>query len=362
MKQGSWQKNPTSTGRLQVQPPLISFQNPSELKRSLLSTGELSRGDEATFDKLVGAKLPPLLSPTIFGVILGISPKLLTAMARHPRRNYPYYRTFQIPKKSAGRRTILAPRRFLKAVQKYILRQILERQPLPPYVTGFVRKRSILDNASCHVGSRYLLNVDIKDFFPSVSEGQVVRVFTELGYPKKMSRILAGLCTYGGSLPQGAPTSPCLANLAFNKVDKRIFNLARAHALKYSRYADDLTFSGSSPIDENFLKELTRIVGQYGFQVNTEKTRFANPGQAKYVTGFVVNERVQPRRDRRRRLRAMFHNASLNPKKFRKRSAVLLGWASFVQSYDKVKGKEYMRIAREVVGPSPTPNKQPNWA
>ena len=170
VKQGSQRTNLTSTGRTQVQPPLIPFLNPSEIKKNLVLAGQLSKSEETIFDRLVAAKLPPLLSPTILGNILGISPKLISSMARHPRRDYPYYRTFKISKKSGGTRTILAPRRFLKAVQKYILRQILELQPLPPYVTGFVRRRSIVTNASFHVGSRFILNVDIKNFFPSVTE------------------------------------------------------------------------------------------------------------------------------------------------------------------------------------------------
>jgi RNA-directed DNA polymerase len=337
-----------------VQPPLNSLQNSSDLKRSLLIAGQLSKDEEITFDKLVGAKLPPLLSPTIFGIILGISPKLISAMARHPRRDYPYYRTFEIPKKSGGQRTILAPRRFLKVVQKYILRQILERQPLPTFVTGFVRKRSIVDNASFHVGSRYILNVDIRDFFPSVTEEKVTKVFVDLSFPRGMAHILSRLCTYDGALPQGAPTSPYLANLVFGEVDQRILKLAHANRLKYSRYADDLTFSGPNPIDGDFPNELSKIIRRFGFELNAKKIRFAKPGQAKYVTGFVVNERVQPRRDQRRLLRAMFHNASLHPGKFRKESAVLLGWASFVNSYDKVKGKEYMKIAHKVAEVQPT--------
>lgn len=269
-------------------------------------------------------------------------------MAWHPRPNYPYYRSFQLAKKSGGKRTILAPRRFLKAVQKYILHQILERQPLPPCVIGFVRKKSIVDNASIHVGAAFILNVDVKDFFPSVKEKQATSIFAGMGFPKGMSQVLSRLCTFNGSLPQGAPTSPYLANLAFSEVDQTIMKLAHAEKLKYSRYADDLTFSGPRPISNNFLARLTEILSRYGFELNSKKTRFAKPGQGKYVTGFVINERVQPRRVQRRRIRAMFHNASLHPRKFRKEAAVLLGWSSFVHTYDKAKGNEYLRIAQKV--------------
>jgi retron-type reverse transcriptase len=341
-----------------VEPPPISFQNTTDLKKSLISAHLLSKEEEPIFDKLAQADLPPLLSPTILAIILGISPKLITAMARHPRRDYPYYRKFTIAKKSGGVRTILAPRTFLKAVQKYILRKILERQPLPAYVTGFVRKRGIIQNGEIHVGARHILNVDIKDFFPSIGEAKVTQVFSEFGFPKLMAWVLSRLTTFNGGLPQGAPTSPCLANLVFKEVDEKVLKLARDHRLKYSRYADDLTFSGPNPIERRFLDQLINIITRYGFQLNAKKIRFAKPGQPKYVTGLVVNERVHPSREQRRRLRAMFHNASLNERKYQKESSALLGWASFVHSYDKAKGKEYIMIARRVASLSQRPPKK----
>lgn len=331
-----------------MQPPLVTFKDTTDLKKTLRLEGQLPKSDEKRFDRLVASKLPPLLSPTVFGIILGISPKLITAMARHPRRNYPYYRTFHIPKKAGGKRIILAPRRFLKAIQKYILRQILEKRPLPPCVMGFVRKKGIVDNAALHTGCDYMLKVDIKDFFPSVTEGQVLGVFEGLGYTKPMSRILARLCTYNNALPQGAPTSPCLANLVFSEVDLRLMKLAEKQGLQYTRYADDLTFSGSRRIQGRLLEQVTGIVNKGGFQLNAKKTRFGKPGQPLYVTGFVVNVRVQLCREERRRIRAMFHNASKRPSEFRKQSAVLLGWASFVHSYDRPKGREYLKIAQKV--------------
>jgi retron-type reverse transcriptase len=194
----------------------------------------------------------------------------------------------------------------------------------------------------------HLLNVDIKDFFPSVTAAMVQQVFLGLGFPTRMSRILTLLCTYRGALPQGAPTSPSLANLVFLKVDSQLLHFANVHGFNYSRYADDLTFSGERRIDASFLEGVARIVRRHGFTLNAKKTMFYGPNQPKYVTGFVVNRRVQPDRETRRRLRAMFHNADERPNQHSAQSGSLRGWASFVNSYDAAMGKEYMETAKKV--------------
>jgi RNA-directed DNA polymerase len=215
-------------------------------------------------------------------------------------------------------------------------------------VTGFVRGQGIVQNASIHVGARFLLNVDIKDFFPSIRTEQVLKIFRKLGFPAEMSRVLSMLCTYEGSLPQGAPTSPYLANLVFREIDDQIIRMCKHHDLTYSRYADDLTFSSGQPISQNILAKLDTLLRSGGFKLNPKKIRFAKSGQAMYVTGLVVNEKVQPDRRTRRLLRAMFHRASTHPLDFRKKSAHLSGWASYVYAYNRILGSEYLKIARSV--------------
>ena len=235
---------------------------------------------------LLSRGLPPLISPTILALILGISPKLITAMGRTPER---YYRRFEIPKKAGGARTILAPRTFLKAVQYYLLRFRLRSQPVSASATGFIRGRGIIHNARLHVGAPFLLNVDLQDFFGSVTPALVRRIYLNLGFPAATAEALTQLCTFRGGLPQGAPTSPALSNLVFREIDHEIADLAAATRLTYSRYADDLSFSGLHPISRNLLSELDRILSRQGFRLNRAKTRFAGPGQARYVTGLVVN-------------------------------------------------------------------------
>src|ERR1035441_6477788 len=181
-------------------------------------------------------------------------------MARFPKRNY---RAFMMRKKSGGERMICAPRVFLKTIQRYILRSILETQVLPQHVTGFVDGRGIVTNGQVHRAAPYLLNVDIQDFFGSIVEQTVRALFADLGFSAHVAKSLAGLCTYQDSLPQGAPTSPYLANLAFAKADQHILDLCAELGLTYSRYADDLTFSGHKKIPRKFLSKLEFVLKVY---------------------------------------------------------------------------------------------------
>jgi RNA-directed DNA polymerase len=325
--------------------PLISYDSPEALKKAIQDSDLSYSFDETLFDDLVGRGLPPLVSPTVFALILGVSPKLLTSMARNPTR---YYRMFPIEKRGGGQRTISAPRTFLKAVQYYILRFILQKQPVSDFATGFVRGKGIVHNARLHAGRPFLLNVDLRDFFGSVRSRHVREEFLKIGFPMTVADSLAQLCTFGGSLPQGAPTSPALSNLVFAGIDQRIATLASVRGIGYSRYADDMTFSSLRPIARHFVGELDQTLQEGGFRLNPEKTRFTGPGQARYVTGLVVNVRPQVDRQTRRRIRAMFHQVSINPDRFTERANELLGWASYVRSFDFIRGQRYIAIAKSI--------------
>ncbi|MGA7218017.1 MAG: reverse transcriptase family protein [Candidatus Sulfotelmatobacter sp.] len=329
--------------------PLVSFHSAEELRSALwpqISPHRFRANLGADlFQPLVDRNLPPLVSIRAMGVILGVNPKLITSMARFPKK---YYRAFMIRKKSGGERMIYAPRVFLKTVQRYVLRAILETRPLPPHVHGFVSGRGIVTNAAMHRSAPYVLNVDLKDFFDSVREDAVRHLFMDFGFGERVARTLAGLCIFQGSLPQGAPTSPYLANLAFAPVDAEILQLCAERDFTYSRYADDLTFSARSKIPRQFLGFLEFVLRRHGFRINSQKTRFSGPGQALYVTGLVVNDKVHPNREVRRKLRAIFHQAAAHPSQYWERSAEILGWASFVNSYDHALGEKYLTIARRL--------------
>lgn len=334
-----------STGRSLVLPPLISYGSPADFRVALETSTELSSQNLQVFEELSNAGLPPLVSPTSLAVLLGVSPKLISAMSLFPRR---YYRAFDVRKRSGGKRRILAPRTYLKVVQKFVLRRILEQRALPKFVTGFVKSKGIVENASAHLGSTHFLNIDLKDFFTSVRDSRVIKIFRSFGYPPAMANTLMRLCTYDGCLPQGAPTSPYLANLAFLTADAGIVRICDKFRIKYTRYADDLTFSCRKPFTDRFLNDVERVIIRHDFEVNRRKTRYSGPGQANYVTGLVVSTKVQAGRSQRRLLRAMFHNAYSHPERFGGRKNELEGWASYVNSYDRKLGKQYLAIARSL--------------
>lgn len=218
---------------------------------------------------------------------LGVNPEIIWSIRRFKNR---YYRSFTFKKRSGGSREIDAPRTFLKVIQWWLLDSVLENSNIPTYVFGFVKGRSFIDNAREHVGCKYVLNVDIKDFFGSITVAQVERVFLYLGYSAEVARGLADLTTFNGRLPQGAPTSPMLANLVFSECDTKLKGLAEKYDLKYTRYADDLTFSSGKWIDDVVVEAVADAISGSGFLLNKKKTKFMGPGQSREVTGLIVGE------------------------------------------------------------------------
>ena len=343
--QGRHVKNTPATGEALVLPPLISYGSLSDFESAAYASAPQSEARQTAIDRLKTAGLPPFPTPTDLGLLLGVSPRLITAMAFFPRK---YYREFRMPKRTGGKRKIVAPRTYLKTVQKFILRHILQKQRLSNEVTGFVRGRGILQNARVHRRAKYLLNIDLKDFFGSIHTGKIITLYRKLGFTSEMARVLAQLCTYENCLPQGAPTSPYLANLAFAQADAAIVRLCSNFSITYSRYADDLTFSRSRRFPKGFDEKVRAIVQRHGHEFNFKKTRHSKPGQSKLVTGLLVNEKIQAPRETRRKIRAMFHKAWVNPADVRAMRPSLLGWASFVKSYDAELGSRYLRIASAI--------------
>jgi retron-type reverse transcriptase len=241
------------------------------------------------------------------------------------------YTKFTIPKRSGGEREICAPKKQLRWVQRQILDKILA--PVSPHdaAHGFIAGRSTVTNALPHKGAGLLLKFDLSDFFPTIHYFRVVGLFTRLGYyvgdgrfhtddaARQVAPTLARLCCYtdeparwaGGRLPQGAPTSPAISNLVCRRLDARLTGLAQRNDGRYTRYADDLTFSFQDPkaLDlGRFRWWVDQICHQEGFFVNQDKFRVIRPSQRQVVTGIVVNEELRVPRPQRRRLRAILHN------------------------------------------------------
>ncbi|WP_155395454.1 reverse transcriptase domain-containing protein [Photobacterium angustum] len=185
-------------------------------------------------------------------------------------------------KKSGGFREIAQPCRELKAIQSWILRNILDKLNSSPYSKGFEKGKSILDNAQPHVGASYLLSLDLEDFFPSIGSYKVYGIFRSIGYNKEMSKLLTNLCTYHGYLPQGAPSSPKLANLTCSRLDARIHGYAGPKGITYTRYADDITLSGNTPLKIEKAKAfIGTIVREEGLNLNKNKTKICGTKRQK---------------------------------------------------------------------------------
>lgn len=201
---------------------------------------------------------------------------------------FPCYTSFYIRGKRKSRE-ITAPSMRLKTRQRWILDEILEKIPVSEYCHGFVTGKSIVTNAKAHMGKEQILVMDIQNFFPSIKKQQVINIFNNIGYSVSASKRLGDICCFNGELPQGAPTSPYLANLRCRKMDVRLGDMAAGYGLIYTRYADDMTFSGD--VDLDFLIPLVENeLARNGFVSNGEKTRIYRETDRKMVTGLVVKE------------------------------------------------------------------------
>lgn len=323
----------------------ISLEWADDLLRVVQVEFDFDPSETSRARRLIESGLPPLVRPDMLPFLLGVSYSLILSMARFPET---HYRIYTVAKASGGTRQIEAPRQFLKIIQKWIYVHILAKTQLPPQVTGFVRGMNIFSNAKAHLPSRNVMVVDIEDFFPSVTERNVREIFREYGFPIKVANRLAGLCTYESRLPQGAPTSPALANIAFSPTDERLMHLAREWGCVYTRYADDLAFSGERRFSRQDMDEIAHILELSGFGVNYKKSRIVGSGSRQIVAGLLVNEKGLPPRVKRMRWRATFHQAGLYPTKYVGQSSHLKGIASFVNEYNSELARKYWYIANQV--------------
>lgn len=240
-----------------------------------------------------------------------------------------HYHRYEVPKKTGGMRAISAPKPELAAAQRWVLENILEKLPTEPPAHGFVPGRSIVTCAAPHVGHAVVLNLDVRDFFPSITFRRVKGLFHSLGYSEHVATVLALLCTEPPRLhvevgerdyhvalgermvPQGACTSPALTNLICRDLDRRLAGLARRKGFAYTRYADDLTFSGEdASAVGGFLSMVRAILEDEGLEEHDQKTRVMRRGRRQQVTGVTVNDRMGADRRYVRELRAILHNAA----------------------------------------------------
>lgn len=203
-----------------------------------------------------------------------------------------YYNSFTIKKKSGKDRNILSPYTELKKIQFNILNDLLYDKRISEYAKAYVKNISLIDNVKIHRGYKYILKLDISNFFENISYVDVYNIFKEYGFSNGLCGVLAHLTTYDEYLPQGAPTSPYLSNLVMRKFDYIIGKWCKKHDINYTRYSDDMTFSMN-----DYNKELIRFVRvnlyKYGLELNNEKICLINNSSQQKITGIVVNNKIQ---------------------------------------------------------------------
>ena len=319
-------------------------------------------------------ELPPLESPQQLAEALGLTVAQVRWLAYHrDAATQIHYHRFTIPKCDGTERAIWAPMPKLKEAQRWVLRNIVERLLVHGAAHGFLPGRSTLSNASVHHDPRVVVKMDIKDFFPTITLPRVKGVFRKAGYREPIAMLLALICTESPReivthqgrtyyvalgprcLPQGAPTSPALTNTLCLGLDHRLSGLARSLGWRYTRYADDLTFSlpgdFRGPVGfAKLLGSVQRIVGDEGFRLHPAKTSVARRGGRQRITGLVVNGELPPRvpRELRRRLRAAVHNQAHGRTSAKADSpTTLAGWAAYLCMTDPQLGKAYLEALRQ---------------
>ena len=215
-----------------------------------------------------------------------------------------HYRRSRIPKNSGGTRELLVPDWDMRHHQRFIQKNILYKIPVSEHACAYHKRRGLTDLARPHIGHNTLIHLDIKDFFTSITEQMVFfSLLRETGYPKSVCGFLSRLCCYKRYLPQGACTSPALSNICFKLCDEELAAFASQNNLSYSRYSDDIYFSGDNVKAKFVIAEVKSLLARHGFYLRSDKTKVLGKHQAQKVTAIVVNEKMQVSREYRRKLR-----------------------------------------------------------
>lgn len=229
-------------------------------------------------------------------------------ITRNKRKDVKYsnYHTVIIHRGRGHRnRTIHIPNNFLKLVQRRILDRYLYQLEVSDYSTAYSKGSSLLDNASPHIGKECILKLDISHFFDSIDDDMVYLVMKQLRFSVPATSLLTNICTYNGQLPQGAPTSPYIANLVMKHFDEKIGQWCKERNITYTRYCDDMTFSGDKADIRrvHIVRKVKSMLYRMGFALNDNKTVYITSSQQQRVTGVVVNEKATLSRNQRRAIR-----------------------------------------------------------
>ncbi|MET0759988.1 MAG: reverse transcriptase family protein, partial [Flavobacterium sp.] len=248
---------------------------------------------------LFSNRVPVIYNTSHLSELVGYKKEYLNKAIFHT--NY-FYRNFEILKKNGKKRLLSEPLPSLKEIQLWILKNILYKVPVSAFAKAYKPKVSLLENLKFHKNQPKVFTLDLENFFPSIKVEAIEKIFNHLGYSSALSNMLAKLCCKEGALPQGAPTSPYLSNLFFNVADNIISDYCTKRKIRYTRYADDLSFSGDFD-EKELLKKVTEVVENLNLRINKSKTKLMTPDRRQTVTSIVVNEKPQVVFNKRNELR-----------------------------------------------------------
>lgn len=285
-------------------PPLfVSFASLSEAIEAMPVV--YRSGVHAVMQPLVEQGLPPVLSSGVVATLFGVSTTFVRAIANSPTH---YYREFTI-RKGKKLRKINAPKIALKLIQSWIGAHLSHSVVLSNCVLGFVPGHNgVIEAANRHCCAQWVYSLDLRDFFHSVDSNRVIQSLRKLGYPDSASVLIAQLCTLGGALPQGSPASPVLSNLAFSQTDLELVAIAEKLGVRYTRYADDIVFSGERELPTDLQTLVRACLGKHAWQIAPEKEKVVKLPNRLKVHGLLVHG-SKPRLTKgyRNRIRAYRH-------------------------------------------------------
>ena len=283
-------------------PFLISFPDKASLKAALAA--DVLALYWSDIERLIDRGLPPAVSVRVVASLFGFSSRFVGALNRKPER---HYRTFVI-RKGKKRREIHAPKVGLKVIQKWLSWHLDKALKFDDEVFGFVPGRSAPMAAAVHCGARWVYSLDIENFFPTTTTQKVTAALQEAGYPDHAAEFISALCCYGGNLAQGSPASPVLSNLVFSPFDVELKRIAAETASRYTRYADDIVFSGLGDPPSALAERVRIVIEGAGWKVADRKERLTQLPQRLKVHGLLVHGSI-PRLTKgyRNRIRAISH-------------------------------------------------------
>ena len=263
-----------------------------------------------------------------------------------------YYRTFSIPKKNGkGYRKIDAPNPQLKLLQKKLYVLLIRPLGWHTSATAYIPEKSIVDNALPHVDQKVVINIDLKDFFGSISSNKVYTCWRSLGWDFETSTILQNICCYNDCLPQGSPTSPAISNLCNQSLDSQLKRLVDEYQGHYTRYSDDLTFSfpQEHALKWGVIHKIREIITSEGYSIQKKKKiRVLRQHQRQVTTGLIVNKKVNLPRKTRKRIRAMQHHRDRGTLS-EKDAAILRGYENLLNMIDSRVGQRRLPLIKEPI-------------